>query len=494
MGNPIKSGESSIFVQKQDGGQVYYLGECFGFDSMGDVRPGKDPIICWRNGKLQIVGKKQTPPSLLTFTIDNLLEKAANWLDVLSEQECPFTVFALFGCNELGVFNNNPQRGYVLGDVEIVDGTVSPIRVRDADDEVVTGRDMVASSRVDAWEITASQKATSETEDANSVTASPGNCLSDCGNQIEVCEELWVGCDAVGAGTANVLRSQDGGVTWAATAADPFAADENIVSIRAFQLNGTTVRVLCVRDGDAAAALEIAYTDDYGATWTNVTVGATNNEAGVADQSLFVLDASHIWLCTDDGRVFFSGDAGVTWTDQASALVASGANALNAIAFIDTNVGYAVGDGDTVIYTVDGGQNWVAGTATGGGQNLDALAVFSQYRILTGDDTGDLYMTYDQTTNWTAITDWTGAGTGAIENLKNFDDEIVYMIHTDASTDGRVLRSLNGGYSFDRIGGYVADTAGLNAVHVCTPNHVFAVGDDDGSTAVIAEGGTADPS
>lgn len=490
----LTSDKSSIFVQEQPGKEVYYLGDCFFIDSLPNTKPGRDPIYCVKGGQISIIGSKQTAPDLIDYTIDGLVSKTANWLDYLAERGCDFSVFVLYGCNKIGVFDNDPDVGYVMQGNIITGEDVSNVRQQDAADELIESRDISAiPPRIKVWEIVVSQKTTTETEDANTITAEPDNCDEACGEVVAVGQNLVVGCDAVGAGTANVLRSTDFGESWAATATDPFAADENIVSIRAFAIDGSTIRYLAVRDGDVADNLEVAYSDDYGATWTNADVGVTNNEAGVKDTSMFVLDATHIWICTDDGRVFFSSNGGVTWTDQASALTASGANSLNAVHFLNEYIGFAVGDTDTVIYTLDGGRNWTAGTATGGGNNLLAVHVFDQYRILVGEDGGDTYMTYDGGTNWTLLQNFTGAGTGTVDDFKFISNLVGFMVHTDAATDGRILRTIDGGYSWTRLSGYVASTAGLNAVLSLSANYAVAVGDDDATSAVIAAAGYSTP-
>ena len=175
--------------------------------------------------------------------------------------------------------------------------------------------------------------------------------LPDCGAYAERCDTIVIGCDAAGAATANVLISTDGGNTWAATAADPFATDENITSIRMFQVDATTVRILAARDTDAANPMELAYSDDSGANWTLVVLGATNGEFAERDQAIMVIDESNIWVCTDQGNVYFSSDGGATFTVQSSALTASGGNDLNACHFATNLVGISVGDSDTIIYT-----------------------------------------------------------------------------------------------------------------------------------------------
>lgn len=489
MSEPITSTKTSQFIQRGSGKEVQYIGSCYDLDSIPTSLVGHDPIICKRDGKLAVVGKSQTAPELISFTIEGLLYATASYLDQLAERGCKFNYIEEQGCDTPGVFSDNPMTGSFVYDAEITGGEKGSIDQREADDPITLSREVDAlPPRIDVWKMYSSQITTTEVNDANTIAALPGNCNGNCGEQVEVCEILVIGCDAVGAGTANVLISYDYGQTWAATAADPFAADENIMAIGAFRLDADTYRIFAVRDGDVADNLEGAYSDDYGATWTMVNIGTTNNEAAVGHQSLFIYNAANMWVCTDDGNVFKSTDAGVTWVLEASALVASGGNPLNAIRFMDQNIGVAVGDTDTVIYTVDGGRNWQAGTATGGGGDLDTVTVHSRYRFSVGTDDGDHYMSYDGAVTWNQLNNFEAAGTGGLRGMEFYNDMLGYMIHVVAGGEGYILRTISGGYSWERIGAAYG-TNGLNAIHICSPNHLFSVGDDDGAIAVILEAG-----
>lgn len=493
----LQSNQTSLFVQDYPGAEPVYLGDvdesCFNLDSIPDPKGGVDPIHCLNGyGDIIVTGTKRTARDLVSFTVENLLKSSVNKLERLATERCPFVFHALVRCDgKAGVFSNWIRAASLYG-VRITDDMLGNVSQRDATDEQTHSFEMTAQSeRLDAWQIVSSAKTTTETEDANTIHSFViERCGGVCGAYAKKCDVLVVGCDAGAGVTANVLRSADGGNTWAATAADPFAVDEDILSIRMYQVGTSTVRILAARETDAANPMEVAYSDDNGATWTLVVLGATNGEFAERDQAIMALDENNIWVCTDQGNVYKSTDAGATFTAQGSALTASAGGDLNACHFHNANIGISVGDGDLIIYTEDGGTNWTAATATGGGNNLLTCWAFNRYRWIVGDDAGNVYQTFDGGVTWTEMTAFTGTGTGSVSNMKFVNELDGFMVHTDGSTQGRVLRTINGGYSWVRVGGSLAASAGLNAVHACDINHAFAVGDDDGTSAIILESGS----
>src|SRR5690606_36431684 len=109
---------------------------------------------------------------------------------------------------------------------------------------------------------------------------------------------------------------------------------------------------------DAGNPAEIAYSDDFGATWTAVNVGSTNAQFAQGPHSLFAYDPYNMWLVAGSGYIYYSDDGGLTWDTQDAGVATS--NALHAIHFATDRIGYAVGASDTVLKTEDGGLSWTA--------------------------------------------------------------------------------------------------------------------------------------
>jgi photosystem II stability/assembly factor-like uncharacterized protein len=419
--------------------------------------------------------------------LTGLLSSTSTWLERFVEEFCPFWLhYTQSKCGSKGVFGNW-ERVYSIYVETITDDTLSNLVQREGGDASMRAIAVEAMpGRVDSRVMTVSRKTTTEVQNARDIWACPSQCIGECGEEIGVCQHMQVACDAVAVGTANLLLTTDRGATWAAVAVDPFAADENIIVGACFPVDRDTTRWLVARDADAADNLEVAYSDDLGATWTMADVGTTNNEAVTGPQSLFVIDAEHMWICTDDGNVFFCSDGGVTWVDQ-SALTASGANPLNAIHFLDDSVGICVGDADTVILTVDGGTNWTAGTATGGGNGLTTVQLYPLGRgqqAIVGDDGGDFYITWDNTATWTTGV-YAGSGVGAVNCIALSTDVTGLMVADSAAPVGTVYHTADGGRSWQAL--VTPTNVGLTSVMMCNETRGFATGLATGALAVILE-------
>ena len=486
------SNATDLYVQKGPGRETHYLGLCYTADSLPDVRAGRDAVICVdESGNLSVIGKKQTAPGLATFDVERLLMKSASWLERL---HCPFTLFALQNCTgKKGTFLGW-ERAQAITKVEYTGGPVNNAAQRDSDDEITVSASYVANPvRMDWFEIHSGQKTTAEDQIANTIDVLLKlDCGGRCSEMYEPGEIQVIGyVSDAGVAAANVEVSTDYGDSWTASAQQPFLVDEEIVSIRMVQIDGDTIRTIALRDTKAAVALEIAWHDDYGATaWNTVALGATAAEAGIRDQSMFVLDASNIWVVTDLGRAYKSEDGGLTWTEQTSALVASGAAALHCVHFYNENLGIAAGAGDVIIKTTDGGVNWAAATATSGGGDIYTIGFVEPYTLVCGDDDGNVWLSFDQSGSaWEVLTaqEYADAGTGAVNNIKVVNAQSIFLAGI-GTTNAYIYRSVNGGRNFERITGQTL-TSQLNAVAPIDPNFVMAVGDDDGTIAVILGAG-----
>lgn len=474
------AGQGSIWVQP-DGPNTEpkYLGchALLGIDApKGDVTLYYCPDPSAPN-KFRVDGSSQSAPGPVTFDIEMKVGKTADWLEKVS---CPVPVYVLM--NTCGRKDNfSFERAYAMPNTYITNESPANLAARNPDnqDEVLDTFSMAAEDLHKGFEMVGQQKTTSETEDLNDIAScSDEGCAGDCGEASDVCDIMVIACDAAVGATANVLRSTDRGAAWAATAADPFAADEDILSIVCFPISKDTTRILCVREADAADNAEAGYSDDNGATWTNSDIPTANNIGANHGGALFYLDPSHIWCVLDGGNIGFSSDGGATWTLQEDGTVT--ANDLHDVHFIDQNVGYAVGDGDTILRTLDGGDTWAAVTATGGGNGLFSVFVIDRYRVWVGDDGGDLYYTNDGGTTWTQRA-FTGDGAGSVLDIEFINELFGFIIGTSSSD--QLLRTIDGGYTWQNVD--TPSNSGLNQMQVCNENELFAVGEDDGATGVI---------
>lgn len=299
-------------------------------------------------------------------------------------------------------------------------------------------------------------------------------------------DEGYAVCDADAAATPNVLRyarnkyDADQTVSWVAGATDPFAADEHAIGVVTVQIDKDTTRILTARGvTDGASPAEIAYSDDDGATWTNVDVGSTNGEFVSSTQALFALDKNNIWLGSDLGRIYHSDDGGETWGTQEDAVIHA-ADWLS-IVFADSLYGMAGGESDVIAYTNDGGETWSAVTAAGGGNHINTVSYSEDYWWV-GDAGGDAYFSPDNGTTWYQR-GFQGDGSGEVKSIKFANPFFGVMVHNTAVPLGRILVTYDGGYSWTIL--TLPTNAGLNDCWIVGPRIIYAVGEVQGATGVL---------
>jgi photosystem II stability/assembly factor-like uncharacterized protein len=299
-------------------------------------------------------------------------------------------------------------------------------------------------------------------------------CVGSCGPAISLGQYGVVGGAGDVAAKAMLFVTTNGGATWTAAAADPFAVAEDIGAAVYFAMSNATNRIIVARSTtDAGNPPEIGYSDTNGAAWTLVTLGATNADFVT---SMFALDRNNIWAGTDLGYIYKSVDAGATWTAQESGVLT--ANPYWDIYFLDANFGYAVSDANVLVYTVNGGTTWSAMTmpAAKAAVALKKVFAISQYEIWAFYNDGDLFYTMDGGTNWYERS--LPVTTGVPAGLWFVSDTLGYL-----AGDAYVLRTRDGGYSWEIIEGPHADDYKFMAV--TDDNEFFLAGIVSGTTGQI---------
>lgn len=497
MGTPFETKHWSLWVQP-DGPNtdVEYLG-CHDADDLSEPGKGIAEIIrCFRadGAGWDVLGATTNPPDMVTTTISGLIEKTADWLERISEQDCEFPLHingAL--CPPYDVFGNT-QRSFHLEHAEI--GTKTLTNLAKREEPGVSGQ----SFEISAWPpvlraraMTLGRQQIAEYSALNDIHfGNAPKCFDDCGAALPICSYGIVVADAPAGSPAvvgDVYYTQDGGINWNLCAGDPFVAGEDIISGVIFQIGANTYRLLVARELDAPNPMEVAYSDDWGANWTPVVVGTAALGANY-EGALFVLDAYHIWLCLDTGYIYFSDDFGATWTRQAGGAGAPTANDLNEIWFADDQDGMCVGDNGTVLVTNDGGATWTLATQPNGTVDVICCTENAGGGIWwAGDIQGNLWYSNDQGTTWTQRA-FPGDGAGRVPDIEFANTLIGFLLHDDAKPEGSMFRTRNGGRDWELITDLA--NAGLNSVHACSTNVAYAVGEvyqpGLGGTAVILKG------
>ena len=211
-----------------------------------------------------------------------------------------------------------------------------------------------------------------------------------------------------------VYRTIDAGVTWTNVAAtNMFTNTASFVNIACFTdpLTGITM-------GDPVAGeYEIHRTIDGGNTWTKIPGADIPNPLNASEYGqtgVYTKNGTHIWYGSNNGRVFHSMDAGLTWTVGA---VTGATVGVSRLAFRDNMNGLCIAYSGTtaapilgLYVTTDGGLTWVnIPTPANFGENdicsIPGTSIFAS----CGAGTGNTLLSYSTDDGQTWI-DWGSIG------------------------------------------------------------------------------------
>lgn len=448
-----------------------------------------------------VAGSYQGAPGPVTTTFETHMTDIRDLLEAIMEGRCGAPLYLnKVRSGRRDVFLRY-ARSFVIPTMRVTNHTMTAMGARDPSNQGPTMQsfDVSGDNKYPAFELQIQRQETTETESLNTITSCNGPACWDAkAGPAYTCDHLYAGGDTLAgsaSNTADVIEQTDGDGDWDALAADPFAAGMVIAAVRCFDVGRDTTRIIALRGTTDAGPADIAYSDDNGATWIGVAVGATNGEYFIGHRSIYVAGPHAIWVVTDQGYIYFSSDGGESWDAQEEGIL-SGGGALNAIDGLDDARLISVGDSDVILFS-DDGETWYASAAvTGTGDNLLSCAIVTQYRAWVTTDAGDLYFTHDGGDVWTQRAGWVGSGTGEVRDIAFVRDPIMrvhcgFMVHDSVAPLGQVLHTIDGGFNWEEL-----DTplnAGLNAIHVCDCNTAFVAGEAQGGTAVILKvsGGAA---
>ena len=492
MGEPYKAGQAALWLQRfGPNTQPEYLG-CHAIEdleeSFGDVTPHYCPDEA-QTGKFKVSGVIEEAGELPTTTIATDVAPVA---DLIEKVRCPATLFVhKQSCGRRDLFNNW-DRSFVLDRFYRTGHSYSDLAAKDPGDNAVSGQSMpiTAMELLKLLRVEAVRQSNTGGADLLAITScNVETCADDCGPYSERGDyRVAVGKTVSGsaASTALILISHDAGATWTAAAADPFAAAEDISAVGCFAVDRNTTRIIVARGTtDAGNPAEIAYSDDDGATWTLVDVGAVNGQYVIEAEGLFALDQYHIWLATTDGYVYFSADGGLTWTAQEAGVETT--EDLRGVAFdADGLVGYAVGDNNAILKTINN-REWetVTGPAAQAAAEIIALAVKDKRHVWIGYNDGELWYTEDGGENWYQRA-FPGSGVGAVNAIAFENNLVGWMLHDTAAPVGSVLRTIDGGYTWQVVTP-APDNDGLTSLVSLGVNKCAVVGLIETATPVILE-------
>jgi hypothetical protein len=473
------AGQSSMWVQRNGPNSAPdYLG-CHGIGDVTEPFGDITQLYCpdpAKTGAYIVKNSFTGEPGAITFTIETDMRKTADYLEAIGK--CPVPIYVhKTTCGRRDVFTNF-DRTFVFRKCKVTQRTIGNFASRTPGNENESTQtfDISSEELLRIFNLEPARLAITETEDITGIAiCGEDRCAGDCGAGQSVGDAIYIGAKALtgsAANTADVMASLNSGA-FVSTASDPFAGGEDIQGIVCFRIGRDSTRVLVARGTtDAGNPAEIAYSDDGGATWTNVNVGSVNGEFVSNSHALFALDRYHIWLGTSGGRIYFSADAGVSWTLQENAAIS--ATAITGISFYDPLRGFCVFTGGSVGLTVDG-TSWGAATISGATTATDIHAI-SAYDVWVSGANG-MWFSKDGGDTWTQRNAY---AIGAFD----FSNE-VFGIAVGSATNGKIYMTINGGYDWQEIEAIA--NAGLLDVAIIDESLAYIAGKVSAATGFIAK-------
>lgn len=440
-----------------------------------------------------IRGERGSPS--LAITAHTLLQFKSTLLRLLRAQ-CPNDLQIHLGqCKDPQDFNNGFSKVLVLTEAELTDLTIADLGALETAERAVVNEEAPFSG-VDFFQIlpTAMQEqAASEiVQEVIDVIFCDRRTCGECGIASDGCQIVFALTLTAGGSpglAAEIIFTEDQGNTYGQTNVTTLAADEDPNAFACIGIN----LVVISEDSESLHYAPIVDILDSAETWIQVTTGFVATNGPLA---LISITPQHTWIVAENGYVYFTADPTAGVEVNEAGLVTT--EDLLDIHGINTKELVAVGNNNALILTRNGGDTWSLIVGPNVGVALNTIWMKSADVWLVGDAGGQLWWTENAGTDWTEKT-FPGSGTGSVRDLNFSNNTVGYMAHDlAAGPSGRILRTIDGGYSWFLASSIVnltiPDNDRINSVVGCEEdvNVYFGGGLGDNGTDGILVKGAAD--
>jgi photosystem II stability/assembly factor-like uncharacterized protein len=476
--------DGALFTQEDPAHDAEYAG-CYDLGDLTQDEGGIELLQAFDTmGNYEVLNHTEDAPSAIEFDLTTWLGKASEYFENV---KLPFYLHINQRCGGVANVINNYERAQIVKVVKRTKENTAGQVMRNEDAETEQGFSFAAyPPKMNVYHVVPARQTTTETENARDLIFVKESVDSNCG--LPRFKGGSIGMyvyDAAAGVAANVEYTLDGGSTIAACAADPFAADENIASVTYVWLDRKRIRFIVSRGTtDAGNPAEIAYTDfnletdtAIGAAWTLANVGTTNAQFFFGPKSLYAYDLYNIWGVAGAGYIYKSADAGVTWTTQEAGVLF--ADDYYVVKFKPGSKlhGYVCGENNAMAKTHDGGITWSAVTGPSAADELISMDIRSEVVVRCGNNTGELWVTFNGGLSWTQITNFVGTGVGQVRAVEFLNDVQGFMLTNTAAPVGTLHMTRDCGRSWEAL--TTPDNDGLNSLDLISSALIFGCGNTE---------------
>lgn len=395
----------------------------------------------------------------------------------LARKGCAIDTHINFGlCDQPNIFNKFTKK-LILEDVLLTNWEAEDLGALASGDaaKVDETTELSIGEMYEVLPLTFAERAGSVvTNEVKDVVICDSVSCGECQDESAGADKIYAVTVAAGGSPStppDIVFSLDKGVNWYAHDIDAFNTAVDAVGVAC--ISAYVVAIATNNTTPMAYATKSAITPINDEVWTAVATGFNSTGTPRA-----------IW--STGSRAFIVGTAGYIYSTQdptagVTELDAGVATAQNLVAVhgLDENFVVAVGSNGAIVKCEDGETfslvtptniNFIATNFTG-------VLVRSKTNWLLCTASGRLYYTIDGGVTFYEI-GFPGSGSGACYSIKSSTASVLYLSHSTATPRARILRSLDGGYSW-----YVLPESGsmpaadrFNAVAASPNDANFVVG------------------
>jgi len=458
---------------------------------MGDITPINipDPDTY---GRFLVAGKVRGDQALPSLSLKWLyVLDSASVLDRIVRNGCDHDIHVHMGeCQDPQSFNQGWEKILVLARAGATSWTTTPLGALAPSDRALVNEEVPFTGELLFHiyrQIFAEQAAAEIVQEIVDVVICDAVTCGACGLPSNGCDRVLALTLSTGGSPglpAELIFSQDGGDSYSETNITTLAANEDPNAMACVGIN----LVVISEDSDSLHYAPLADIFNGAEAWIQVTNGFVPAQGPLAIHSE---SPRHTWIVGEGGYIYFTSDPTASVEVQDAGVV-TGQDLLSVHAYDINNV-VAVGNLNALVLTRNGGDTWSLITGPNVGVNLNTVWMRGPDEWLVGDAGGQLWYTLDAGTNWVEKV-FPGSGAGVIRDIHFANATVGYMSHDTTAPAGRVLRTIDGGFSW-----YVAPEGNtsipandqLNKLAPCIddPNIVYAGGlADDGSDGILIKG------
>jgi photosystem II stability/assembly factor-like uncharacterized protein len=218
----------------------------------------------------------------------------------------------------------------------------------------------------------------------------------------------------------------------------------------------------------------LAKTVDGGSTWTKLNTPGTQGIVGSMNAIHFLNDnVGYVSINDDYGRIFKTTDGGQSWSISCPKMIGTTfINTITDIYFSDINNGVGIAYYGNIVYTNDAGDTWNFANI----DNVLGNVLFSALSFVNKDiayvvgSSSTILKTIDGGMNWTTLNNYhlnttvNNLASIHFDDIHAFDENNILI----SSSGGGVYRTTNAGVSWVKVSDF-----SISAIEFDTPTHGF---------------------